>query len=350
MSGTSGKRAATFWRYRRPFSVDGLQFLVTIRSRGDGLHSQLSMIGVPVAEDHTPVGGPDAVRNHRLQARMPDGRTIEVEAGYISLWNTGIAVWVDGAKVHESHPGRNIAYPPKYRDQIINMPGNTISEAFKAGMKDGSGKAQLDGLDPTAWSRNKIPLSVDIGLGLMFFVVAKLTNLTTAALVGAAVGLVLYAVQRRTRIDLLGGLAAFGIVMMLFSAALALIFQSDDAVKLRTTIVGLTGAAIFLIDGLFGGNRMGKRMAKYLPYTDLMPNRLAIGMGVMGIIMAGLNLLVARLFSTDFWLFYTTFLDFALVMAMIFVVFAFARGKLFPPRRPPPEAAPPPAGAERPGS
>jgi hypothetical protein len=48
--------------------------------------------------------------------------------------------------------------------------------------------------------------------------------------------------------------------------------------------------------------------------------------------MAGLNYAVARFASTDVWLFYTTFVDFFLVMLLILVVFSFARGKLFPSR------------------
>jgi hypothetical protein len=52
-------------------------------------------------------------------------------------------------------------------------------------------------------------------------------------------------------------------------------------------------------------------MARYLPYTDIDPGRLAIGMGLLGLVMAGLNLLVAKFASTDLWLFYSTFVDFA---------------------------------------
>ena len=63
-----------------------------------------------------------------------------------------------------------------------------------------------------------------------------------------------------------------------------------------------------------------------------MPSRLAFGMGVLGLAMAGLNYLVAAFASTDVWLFYTTFVDFFLVIALVIVVFSFARGRLLPPR------------------
>ena len=88
---------------------------------------------------------------------------------------------------------------------------------------------------------------------------------------------------------------------------------------------------LFLGDGLLGGNRLGKALARYLPYNDLMPGRLAFGMGVLGLAMAGLNYLVAVFASTDVRLFYTTFVDFFLVIALTLIVFSFARGKLLPP-------------------
>jgi len=235
---------------------------------------------------------------------------IDVEAGYISWVNVGIRVTQAGRLVHESHPGRTIAYPRSMA------------------------KAAIDpGADMSRYSANKVPIAVDIALGILFFVVAKLTDLSTAAIVGALVGLSLVVVQRFVKVDLLGGLALFGVVMLLISAGLAILFQDEMAIKMRSTIVGTLSAVLFLGDGLLGGNRLGKGLTRYLPYTDIDPGRLAIGMGVLGLVMAGLNYLVAKLASTDVWLFYTTFVDFFLVMILVLLVFRFARGKLFPPRQ-----------------
>jgi hypothetical protein len=76
------------------------------------------------------------------------------------------------------------------------------------------------------WRRNRVPLAVDIATGCVFFVVAKMTDLTTAALVGAAVGIALVVAQRFVKVDLLGGLAMFSIVMMLISAGLLSSFRT----------------------------------------------------------------------------------------------------------------------------
>ena len=291
-------------RYRRRFTLEGAACEVVIWSRFTGLFSELSVAGHVVSRDHTPTTGEGATRNHRLEGILPDGTPLEVEAGYISWWNVAIRVRREGVVVHESHPGKRIAMP----DMAARM-------------------ARDDGLDMSAYQRNKVPLAVDIGLGLLFFIVAKLTDLSTAALVGAAAGVLLLVVQRYSKVDLLGGLALFGIFLLLVSAALAIVFQDDMAVKMRSTIVGMISAALFLGDGLLGGNRLGKGLARYLPYKDIDPGRLAVGMGVLGLAMAGLNYAVAKLASTDFWLVYTTFIDMFLVMVALLAVFRFARRK-----------------------
>jgi intracellular septation protein A len=97
-------------------------------------------------------------------------------------------------------------------------------------------------------------------------------------------------------------------------------------VKLRGTITGLIAATLFLGDGLAGGKRLGAGMARYLPYSDLDPGRLAVGMGLLGLLMAGLNFAVARLASTDVWLFYSTFVDFVLIALLVTFVIRHARG------------------------
>ncbi|HEY0044703.1 MAG TPA: septation protein IspZ [Allosphingosinicella sp.] len=298
------KPGVSLWRYTRPFELDGRPAQVVIRSAMSGLFSELQVDGRTVASDWTPPSGPAATRNHRLVHE-----DVEVEAGYVSLWNIGIAVRRGGALVHESHPGQRIAFPAK----LAKM-------------------ASDPGIDMARYKANTIPITIDIVLGLLFFVVAKLTDLSTAAIVGAGVGIALVIVQRFVKVDLVGGLALFGVVMLLISAGLAIAFQDDWAVKMRTSIVGVITAVLFLGDGLLGGNRLGKGLARYLPYRDMDPARLALGMGVLGLVMAGLNYLVAAVASTDVWLFYTTFVDFFLVMLLIVLVLRYARKQPLLPR------------------
>jgi intracellular septation protein A len=317
----------TLWRSHRRFRVAKTDGQVVLRSRTDGLFSELHITGRCVASDKTPAFGPDSVRNHCLFVTLTDGSDLEVEAGYISVLNTGIAVRHKGELVHESHPGREIAYPEKYRQAAVSMEGATLGEAMQEAMHKGFDDGSVR-IDFGVFKRNWIPLTVDILLGLLFYVVAKLTDLTTAALIGAAVGLFLLVIQRLSKIDLLGGLAMFGIALLLLSAIFALAFQSDEAVKYRSSIIGLISAALFFFDGLAGGNRLSVRLMHYLPYRGIDAARLGIGMGLLGAIMAGLNFFVAQHASTDIWLFYSTFADVVVWMVLITFVFRYAQGKM----------------------
>lgn len=296
----SAAEAFALWTYKRRFHVDGLEGLVVARSTLQGLLTILTINGEERARDFTPPTGPASTRSHALATTLPDGTAIEVEAGFYNWLSVAIAVRRNGVLVHESHPGRCIALPERAARMMEN-----VSEAKLPG-----------DYDPGALKRNRTPILVDIALGLIFYFVAKATDLTTAALIGAAAGLALAVVQRITKIDLLGGLALFGIVMLLISAGLALTFQSDEAVKWRTTVVGLIGASLFLVDAMTGGKRIGTGMARYIPYRDVDTRRLAFGMGGIGILMAGLNIVALRLLSTDGWLFYTTFVDILLVFVL----------------------------------
>jgi len=296
--------AAWWWYPTRRFTADGLNFEVRTTARLDGLHSVLTMLGVEVAHDRIPLAGPESTRNLRLLATLPDGRMLDVDAGYMGWWSTGAVARLDGRLVYESHPGRVPAFPAALKQQAEQTDWSTQG-AFA--------------------SRNRIPLGVDIATGLLFFAVAKLTDLQTAAFVGVAVGVGLLIFQRVTKIDVTGGLALFGIAMLCVSAGLAWWFADEEWIKQRSTIVGLLASSLFLVDGLLGGKRLASALCRYMPYGDIDAGRLGIGMGVAGIVLAGANFMVARLFSTDVWLFYSTFLDIFVFMALFFGVLNYAR-------------------------
>lgn len=313
------KPGMTMAVYKRRFDAGGTPARVTMRSRLTGLYSEMVLGGEVVATDYTPATGPDAVRNHRLTATLRDGRVLDVDAGWVSSLTVGIAVTLDGQAIHQSHPGKRIAFPDKYRKMVSEAPTESVGELFRKGQAEG-------GVDLGVYKRNRVPIAVDVALGVLFFVVAKMTDLRTAALLGAGVGIALVVAQRFIKTDIIGGMALFGIVMALISAGFAWVFEDDAAIKMRSTIVGLIGAAFFLGDGLLlRGRRLGAGMARYLPYSDIEPGRLAIGMGVVGLFMAALNYVVLKLFSTDVWLVYHSFGDTAVVMLLMFAVFKYAR-------------------------
>lgn len=299
------------WRYKRPFAIDGRPADVILASGTRGLESLLLVGGVEQSRDFTPATGPESIRNHRHQLTLDDGRMLEVEAGYFSWTNVAIAVRIDGALVHESHPGKVIELPERARKMMVAATTPEGRPAYDIGkLKD-----------------NRHAIGVDIVLGLLFFIVAKLTDLRTAALVGAAAGLALIVAQRFVKVDIIGGMALFGVFMLLVSAGFAIAFEDEEIIKQRSTIVGLIGATLFLLDGALGGKRLGRGISRYIAYTDLDERRLAIAMGTIGLIMAATNWLVVRLFSTDVWLFYTTFVDVFFSIAMVLFGVQWARRK-----------------------
>lgn len=296
------------WTYRRQFTVDGLACQLEYRAGLRAMASVLTIADIEHGWDCTPVSGEGSVRNHLIKAALPNGRQLEVEAGFYNWLDVAVAVRLDGTLVHESHPGRAIELPERARRMMIQQTA-----------------AGEPAVDMEKLKANRIPIMVDVSLGIMFFVIGKYIGLTEAALSGAAAGLILLAVQRATRIDLLGGLASFGIVMMLLSAAFAWFFQDEQWVKQRSTVMGLIAATAFLTDGALGGRWLGRGLSRYVAYRDIVPARLSLSLGCVGLVMAGANWLVATLVSTEIWLFYTTFVDIFLAMVLAFAAIEWSR-------------------------
>jgi intracellular septation protein A len=181
--------------------------------------------------------------------------------------------------------------------------------------------------DAAQWALNRPSLIIDIALGLLFFAVSKVTgNLTTAALVGAVAGLTVVLAQRFVKLDLLGGLAMFGVFTLLLSAGFSLWFQDERMVQLKGSILGVLVAGLIFGDGLFNrGRYFGARLARYLIGMTVDARLLSLGIAVLGLIMAGLNLMAMHWLSKDAWLTYTTFVDAPLAMVLGLLVFRFAK-------------------------
>jgi intracellular septation protein A len=210
--------------------------------------------------------------------------------------------------VHESHPGEDLRYGEALMDDLYGM------------------KANVADAGESKWEQNKYSIYADLGLGALFFIVSKVTgDLVLAAIVGGVTGLGLIVLQRFVKVDLLGGFAVFGTIMFGISTAFSLVLQDSYWVQMKGTALGLFTAALFMADGLLRqGAYFGARFERYMP-GSLHHNRLAIGMSVVGIMSAGGNYFVAENFSEDFWLTYTTFLDFPIFMVSFFVILRWAR-------------------------
>ena len=242
-------------------------------------------------------------------------RSAQLMAGFDNGGSLAIAVTEGGRAVYESHPGRSL--------QVDRSSVQTVASEEAPG---GLSVEQMTQLSQRKWQRNKYSIYADMALGALFFIVGKVTeDLALAALIGAGAGLLLVAVQRFVKVDLLGGFAVFGTIMLLISAAFSLALQDDYWVQMKGTVLGLLTASLFMIDGLLRrGAYFGARIERYMP-LPLHHDRIAIGMSLVGVVMAVANYYVANHFTEDFWLTWTTFLDLPLSMALFYAVIFWAR-------------------------
>jgi intracellular septation protein A len=245
-------------------------------------------------------------------------RSAQLMAGFGNGGALVISLIEGGRTLYESHPGRSL--------QVDRSPVQAVaSEEELSGLSELSVE-QMTQLSQRKWQRNKYSIYADMALGALFFIVGKVTeDLALAALIGAGAGLLLVIVQRFVKVDLLGGFAVFGTIMLLISAAFSLALQDDYWVQMKGTVLGLLTASLFMIDGLLRrGAYFGARIERYMP-LPLHHDRIAIGMSLVGVVMALANYYVANHFTEDFWLTWTTFLDLPLSMALFYAVIFWAR-------------------------
>ncbi len=261
--------------------------------------------------------GPHSV--HGDTAEPSQRSSAQLIAGFDNGASLAIAVIEGGQLIYESHPGHDLHVGQRPAPEVAP------SEEELAGVS-GLSVEQMTQLSQRKWQRNKYSIYADMALGALFFIVGKVTeDLALAAIIGAGAGLLLVVMQRFVKVDLLGGFAVFGTIMLLISAAFSLALQDDYWVQMKGTVLGLLTASIFMIDGLLRrGAYFGARIERYMP-LPLNHERIAIGMSLVGVVMALANYYVANHFTEDFWLTWTTFLDLPLSMALFYAVVFWAR-------------------------
>ena len=311
------------WTYLRPFSHHGVDFVVEVSLTFSRTISRLFK-GNELLDEQS-VHHMDGIQTfvHALPADV--GGAARVEVGSVSWWSLGIAVLQGDHTVYESHPGKNVRFAEGMMRRSAASPAN-----------DGSSDPASPGLDigqmiesnQSKWQRNKYSIYADLALGALFYLVGKFTeDLALAAIVGAGAGLALVVLQRFVKVDLLGGFAVFGTIMLVISALFSLALQDDYWVQMKGTVLGLLTASIFMIDGVFRqGAYFGARIERYMP-LPLHHHRIAVGMSGLGIVMALANYYVAENFSEDFWLTWTTFLDMPLSIGLFYAIIFWARKK-----------------------
>ena len=307
------------WTYLRPFKYCELDCVVEVTLTLKETISRLFIGNELVDEQFLAYSAGGTTFVHPLPSAS--GQTAQVKAGYYNCLNIGIAVSEGEDIVYETHPGRDVHYGEALAKKMLGLDAES-GDSAAAKMRS------MAETNQNKWQRNKYSVYADLALGALFFVVGKVTgDLALAAIVGAAGGLGLVVAQRFVKVDLLGGFAVFGTIMLLISAGFSLALQDDYWVQMKSTILGLLTASLFMADGLLRkGAYFGARIERYMP-LPLHHDRIAVGMSLTGIIMAGANYLVAENFSEDFWLTWKTFLDLPVGMALFYSVVYWARKK-----------------------
>ena len=307
------------WTYIRPFEYAGLDCVVEVTLTLKETISRLFVDNELVDEQSLAYSAGATTFVHPLPS--VSGQTAQVKSGYYNWWNIGIAVSEGEDIVYESHPGRDVHHGEALVKKMVGLDA-------EAGDSAAAKMRSMAEINQNKWQRNKYSVYADLALGALFFIVGKVTgDLALAAIVGAGGGLALVVAQRFVKVDLLGGFAVFDTIMLLISAAFSLALQDDYWVQMKSTILGLFTASIFMADGLLRwGSYFGARIERYMP-LPLHHDRIAVGMSLTGIIMAGANYWVAETFSEDFWLTWTTFLDLPVGMVLFYSVVYWARKK-----------------------
>ena len=181
-----------------------------------------------------------------------------------------------------------------------------------------------------AWLRP----TIDYGpIAVFFLVYLKFGLLPATGALMAATAVVLalaFAIERRVAMMPL----VTAIIVGIFGG-LTLLLQDETFIKMKPTIVQVLFAAVLL-----GGLAFGRPLLKYvlgsaLPLDDVGWRRLTLRWALFFIAMAGLNELVWRTQTTDFWV---TFKVFGILG--ITLVFALAQTPLILRHRLPDETAP----------
>ena len=311
------------WTYLRPFSHHGVDYTVEVFFTFTKTFSRLFR-GNELLDEQS-VHHVDEIQTLVHNLANDEVEDARVEVDYVSWWSAGIAVIQGEDTVYESHPGKNVRFAEGMMQGSAPSPANDESSDPAS---PGLDISQMIESNQSKWQRNKYSIYADLALGALFYLVGKFTeDLALAAIVGAGAGLALVVLQRFVKVDLLGGFAVFGTIMLVISAAFSLALQDDYWVQMKGTVLGLLTSGVFMIDGVLRqGAYFGARMERYMP-LPLHHNRIAIGMSGLGMVMAFANYYVAENFSEDFWLTWTTFLDMPLSIGLFYAIIFWARKK-----------------------
>ena len=204
------------WTYLRPFSHNGNDYTVEVFFTLS--HTVSRLFKDSELLDEQSVHHMDGVQTFVHTVPIESIEPLRIEVGYVSWWSVGIAVFEGEQTVYESHPGKNVRFAEGMMQGLAPAAATEDSHGQEAKALN---LADMVESNQSKWQRNKYSIYADLVLGALFYLVGKFTeDLALAAIVGAAAGLGLVALQRFVKVDLLGGFAVFGTIMLVLAMPL----------------------------------------------------------------------------------------------------------------------------------
>lgn len=299
-------------RDRFRFKLGDDAYLAELRIKGDVWHYTVWRDGAEVAHSAFKPRTAELYEPRSLAIPTPMGEAT-LTIGFVGWWSTACVVEQGGKTLWRSHE-KDIALPRRVHAFLQWLDGMDTEKSPETIERD----ARVKALRPS--------IAVDIAMAVAFFFVAREFGLVIAAVAGAGATFALIVLQRFVKVDLLGGFVVFGAIMALISAGLALAFQDDTFVKLRGSIMGVIGAGAFLVDGVYGGKYLGKRMALYMSgLFRLDPRRASWAAAGAAVAVIAIDLPLVFLLTTDQWIWYNAFLDGLVALPVVLTAMWLAR-------------------------
>jgi hypothetical protein len=309
----------TLWTYRRRFSIDGVRYVVSIATGWTHLQTVVRQGDTVLGEDLTE--GFDSAadaRVHEVCFELPDGRAVRVIAGPVGEWSIGIAVDLNGKRIHESHPGRVIAWPD-WMGKLFDLAGSGADPESRARVEHENRlqAARQAGFGPA--------VRTDLLTALVLLASAWMADAQTAALAGGAMLLLAALWPGSTRMRRFDGLAVPLAATVAASAAFDWAVVDPGLARLHDTALALLVCTLLLADALLADGRcLGVRFHRYV-FVQTHAGHLAFGLGSAALIMAVLAWLAARAAPDVLWVIYSSYVDVAVGIALGAVAVHFAR-------------------------
>jgi intracellular septation protein A len=309
-------RLGRLWTYRWSVTLDGQRYDIRLECRWRCNSFAVTSGGECLAREVLDFYA-EPFRLQELAVKTASGGLLTFRTAPRNLLSYGLEVARDGAVVHQSHP-----HP---------LAGLAAVQKISTFGSSAEGRRQAE------QGKEIYPaIAADIAVGLLLYLAVGYMSLREVAVLGAAAVLLLMLVDWTAerlflrKLHLTGGFSGLGVIMLLASAAFAWLVDSELAIMLKSSLLGLLGALLLASDAMLGGKYIGRRMSQYITFIDVDPRRFAWGSAMAAATQSLLSGVIAIWLSRDAWLFYKHWIGPLLAFTLGAVVLWKSRRKSVP--------------------